>query len=104
MGAKGKVSVLGSETFGPEMDRGGPGAAIASSSGRRRFALNGVAARATPRVPFVDFWRHHAPIAEELRIAFDSVLEQGTFVLGEEVERFEADFAAFCGAGHSGGV
>jgi dTDP-4-amino-4,6-dideoxygalactose transaminase len=48
----------------------------------------------------VDFWRHHAPIAEELRIAFDSVLEQGTFVLGEEVERFEADFAAFCGARH----
>ena len=100
MAAKGKARVLGPDTLGPQMDRRRPSAAIASSSGPKRFAHNGTAAPAVPRIPFVDIRRHHAPIADELRVAFDSVLEQGTFVLGEEVERFEAEFAAFCGVRH----
>lgn len=48
--------------------------------------------------------RHHAPIAEELRGAFDGVLEDGGFVLGREVEEFEREFAAYCGAEHCVGV
>jgi dTDP-4-amino-4,6-dideoxygalactose transaminase len=57
-----------------------------------------------PRVPFGDLARQHAPIASELRAAFDRVLESNAFVLGEEVERFEAEFAAYCGVRHCVGV
>jgi dTDP-3-amino-3,4,6-trideoxy-alpha-D-glucose transaminase len=57
-----------------------------------------------PRVPFADLARTHAPLAHELRLAFERVLSASSFILGEEVERFEAEFAAFCGARHCVGV
>lgn len=56
------------------------------------------------RVPFVDLRRQHRAIAEELRAAFDRVLEAGAFILGEEVARFEEEFAAYCGVRHCVGV
>jgi dTDP-4-amino-4,6-dideoxygalactose transaminase len=55
-------------------------------------------------VPFVDLRRQHAPIAAELRRAVDRVIERGDFVLGEEVERFEGEFADHVGAGECAGV
>ncbi|HLY49002.1 MAG TPA: DegT/DnrJ/EryC1/StrS family aminotransferase [Solirubrobacteraceae bacterium] len=55
-------------------------------------------------VPFMDLQRHHAPIASELRAAFDRVLGASAFILGEEVERFEARFAELCGVRHCVGV
>src|SRR5262249_34855086 len=36
----------------------------------------------------------------ELAEAFDRVLSRGQLILGEEVEAFEAEFAAYCGARH----
>ena len=36
--------------------------------------------------------------------AFDSVLDDGGFVLGDEVDAFEAEFAAYCGVRHCVGV
>jgi dTDP-4-amino-4,6-dideoxygalactose transaminase/DNA-binding NarL/FixJ family response regulator len=57
-----------------------------------------------PDVPFVDLERQHAPLAEELRLTFDRVARSGAFTLGEEVERFEADFAAYCDVEHCVGV
>lgn len=48
--------------------------------------------------------RHHAPIAQELRDAFDEVLGDGGFVLGREVDAFEQEFAAYCGVEHCVGV
>jgi dTDP-4-amino-4,6-dideoxygalactose transaminase len=62
-----------------------------------------VAARAV-EVPFVDLRRQHESLAGELRGAFERVVEHGAFVLGEEVERFEEEFAALCGARHCVGV
>jgi dTDP-3-amino-3,4,6-trideoxy-alpha-D-glucose transaminase len=56
------------------------------------------------RVPFNDLARHHAPLAEELRDAFDRLLAASAFILGDEVERFEAEFAAYCGVSHCVGV
>jgi len=47
-------------------------------------------------VPFVDLARQHAPIREELRAAFDRVVDASAFTLGEEVVRFEEEFAAYC--------
>jgi dTDP-3-amino-3,4,6-trideoxy-alpha-D-glucose transaminase len=63
-------------------------------------------ARATPQtlVPFVDLRRQHAPLAEELRGAFERVVGASSFILGEEVEAFERDFAQFCGVDHCVGV
>jgi dTDP-4-amino-4,6-dideoxygalactose transaminase len=55
-------------------------------------------------VPFVDLTRHHAPLAEELRSAFERVLGSSGFILGDEVERFEAEFADYCRVRHCVGV
>jgi dTDP-3-amino-3,4,6-trideoxy-alpha-D-glucose transaminase len=55
-------------------------------------------------VPFVDLARQHELIIDELRTAFDRVVGSSAFVLGEEVEQFEAEFAAYCGARHCVGV
>ena len=46
-----------------------------------------------PAVPFADLARLHAPVAEELSTTFNRVLGSSAFILGEEVERFEAEFA-----------
>ena len=48
-------------------------------------------------MPFVDLARQHAPIADELRAAFDRVLGASAFILGEEVVAFEDEFADYCG-------
>ncbi|MGH2965763.1 MAG: DegT/DnrJ/EryC1/StrS family aminotransferase [Solirubrobacterales bacterium] len=58
----------------------------------------------TSEVPFVDLGRHHDPTGEELRLAFDRMLSSGGFILGAEVDRFEAEFAAFCGTRHCVGT
>jgi dTDP-4-amino-4,6-dideoxygalactose transaminase len=55
-------------------------------------------------VPFMSLERHHRPIADELRGAFDEVLSDGGFVLGSEVAKFESEFAAYCGVRHCIGV
>jgi dTDP-3-amino-3,4,6-trideoxy-alpha-D-glucose transaminase len=57
-----------------------------------------------PRVPFVALDRQHAPLRSELRDAFERVADRSSFILGEEVEGFEAEFAAYCGATHCAGV
>src|SRR5262245_19659792 len=59
---------------------------------------------ATAEVPLVDLSRHNGAIASELRTAFDGVLEDGGFVLGHEVDAFEAEFAEYCGVRHCVGV
>jgi len=51
-----------------------------------------------------DLQRLHEPQIAELRETVLRVLESGRFVLGRECSRFEADFAAWCGARHALGV
>lgn len=41
---------------------------------------------------------------EELKIAFENVLDSGWFILGNHVKHFEKEFAEFCGAKHCIGV
>jgi dTDP-4-amino-4,6-dideoxygalactose transaminase len=55
-------------------------------------------------VPFVALDREHSAIAVQLRTAFDRVLRRSSFILGEEVEAFEASWAAACGTQHCVGV
>jgi dTDP-4-amino-4,6-dideoxygalactose transaminase len=52
----------------------------------------------------MDLGRHHAPLAAELREAFDRVLGASAFILGQEVERFERAFAEYCGVSECVGV
>ena len=63
-----------------------------------------ISTSAGDRVPFVDLERQHAPLAQELRVAFDRVAGSGAFTLGEEVELFEAEFASYCEVEHCVGV
>jgi len=62
------------------------------------------AATRTPEVPFVDLKRQHDQLAGELRSALDGVVTRNSFILGEEVERFEEEFASYCDAGDCVGV
>lgn len=55
-------------------------------------------------IPFQDLALEHAPIAAELREAFDRVLSSGRFVLGAEVERLESSLAERIGVAHAVGV
>lgn len=59
---------------------------------------------AVAEVPFVDLSQQHAAISSELRSAFDQVLAGSDFILGQEVERFEHEFAELCGVRHCVGV
>ena len=59
---------------------------------------------ATTGVPFVDLQAQYASIKADVDRAVAQVLQRGDFVLGQAVERFEADFAAYLGVGHACGV
>ncbi len=56
------------------------------------------------KIPLVDLRAQYRAIADEVNPAVSAVLNSASFVLGEEVARFEADFARFCGASHAVGV
>ena len=49
-------------------------------------------------IPFLDLKAQYRTIKDEISQAIAAVLERGHFVLGEQVEAFEHDFAAYCGA------
>jgi dTDP-4-amino-4,6-dideoxygalactose transaminase len=48
-------------------------------------------------VPLLALTRLDPDLLDELRRTFDEVVASGAFTLGEELERFEAEFAAHCG-------
>lgn len=56
------------------------------------------------RIPYVNLAGQHQPLREEILKAVGSVLDSGQFILGEETERFEWEFAALCGVKHAIGV
>lgn len=55
-------------------------------------------------VPFLDLKGTYLDIREELDDAYRRVMDAGWFILGREVEAFEEEFAAYCGAKHCIGV
>jgi dTDP-4-amino-4,6-dideoxygalactose transaminase len=50
------------------------------------------------KIPFVSFEPMHKEIEEEILSKFKEVYEKNWFVQGEEVKKFEEEFAEFCGA------
>jgi dTDP-4-amino-4,6-dideoxygalactose transaminase len=56
------------------------------------------------KIPFLEFKPAYQEINAELHAAYQRVMNSGWYVLGIEVESFEAEWAAFCGAKHCVGV
>ncbi len=55
-------------------------------------------------IPPFDLTRQYQVIKEEIDAAIAQVLQRGRFILGQEVEAFEREFAAACGVAHAVGV
>jgi dTDP-4-amino-4,6-dideoxygalactose transaminase len=55
-------------------------------------------------IPFVDLAAQYATITEEVDEAFARVLKKTDFILGEEMYRFEEEFAAYCDVEYAVGV
>jgi dTDP-4-amino-4,6-dideoxygalactose transaminase len=55
-------------------------------------------------IPFLDLKAPYIELQRQLDEAVARVMSSGWFILGEEVERFEEEFAAYCGARHAIGV
>jgi dTDP-4-amino-4,6-dideoxygalactose transaminase len=55
-------------------------------------------------IPLVDLKAPYRELQAELDAAYRRVMESGWYILGEEVEAFEREFAAYCGAKQCVGV
>jgi dTDP-4-amino-4,6-dideoxygalactose transaminase len=55
-------------------------------------------------IAFADLAPMTQEVREEIEVAFARVLDSGRFIGGEAVERFEQDWAAYCGTRHGVGV
>ena len=55
-------------------------------------------------VPYTDFPAQNAGVRDELRGAFDEVLDSGHYIQGPNVAAFEREFAEFCEAPYATGV
>ena len=55
-------------------------------------------------VPFTSFKAMHSEIRDELVRGFESVLDSQWFIMGEQLKRFEEEYAKFCGTKYCVGV
>jgi dTDP-4-amino-4,6-dideoxygalactose transaminase len=55
-------------------------------------------------IPFLDLGAAYRELKPEIDAAVSRVLESGWYILGPEVEAFEAEWAAYCDAKHAVGV
>lgn len=56
------------------------------------------------KVPFVDLGAQHRALRKEILEAVTAVIDRTAFILGEEVDAFEEDFASYQGVDHAVGV
>ncbi len=56
------------------------------------------------KIPMVDLKRSYDEIGHEAEKAMLEVARKANYILGEDVSRFEKEFAAFCGADYAAGV
>lgn len=55
-------------------------------------------------IPYLDLRAQYLTIKDEIDVAIKDVVESCHFVLGEQVEAFESEFAKFCGTDYALGV
>ena len=58
----------------------------------------------TQSIPFVDLRAQYASIKPEIDAAIADVVGRANFILGDHVDAFEAEFAAYCNCEHGVGV
>lgn len=56
------------------------------------------------KIPFLNFDPIHIPLKKEIMEAFETVYDSGWFVLGDQVKKFEAEYAKFNDVKHCIGV
>ncbi len=56
------------------------------------------------KVPFVNLQAQHEPLQTEINLSIANVFTNTSFILGEEVNKFEEEFAAYCGVKHAIGL
>lgn len=56
------------------------------------------------KVPFLNLKAPYLELQQDLDTAYRRVMESGWYILGQEVEAFEAEFAAYCGTKYCIGV
>ena len=61
----------------------------------------GQPSRPAATIPLADLKAQHQSLGPELQAAIDRVFATSDFVLGDEVARFEAEFADYCGVGET---
>ena len=55
-------------------------------------------------IKFLDLQKINQLHKQELKYAFERVLDSGWYILGKEISQFETDFATYCGTKHAIGV
>ena len=55
-------------------------------------------------IPFLDLGAAYRELKPEIDAAVTRVLESGWYILGPEVEAFEAEWATYCEAEHAVGL
>src|SRR2546428_4267202 len=85
--------------------RGRGGCAASGTGGRREDWSMRVSQSPPPMssgtIPLADLRVQHQQLWPELQAAIDRVFAGSDFILGDEGRRFEAEFAAYCGAGQA---
>lgn len=56
------------------------------------------------QIPFLDMKAPYLELKDQMDAAYQRVMGSGWYILGEEVEQFEFEFANFCGARHCVGL
>jgi dTDP-4-amino-4,6-dideoxygalactose transaminase len=75
-----------------------------SPAGLQRVPQGAKPKEAQMKVPFLDLKAHHASMIDKFDGAIREVIESSAFAGGPFVERFEEEFAAYCGANYAIGV
>jgi dTDP-4-amino-4,6-dideoxygalactose transaminase/acetyltransferase-like isoleucine patch superfamily enzyme len=83
---------------------GNPARPLPRREPRGADSTRGTAESRAATVPLVDLRRQYRSIKEEIDAALLEVVASGTYILGEEVRRFEEEFASYCGTEHCVGV
>ncbi len=55
-------------------------------------------------IPWIDLSIQHRNLRAEINSAIEDVLNRGDFILGQDVSKFEEEFAAYCGTEYAIGV
>src|SRR3989344_8627405 len=72
-------------------------------TGEAAYPSSAISPQASP-IPLVDLKAQYRAIKGDIDAAITRVIESTAFIQGEEVKKFEQEFAAYCGAKHCVGV